>query len=155
MGNEKEGKGQISEKSEAAKADGTKYWKFKINMVEIEKTKLEVPKNTSFSLWEYPAGHDVSVNDVVQIFWTEVPGTGKVGQPITYRNLNSIAKGESIGVPKVIPTVADYDHKKRREIMKGQCFNKTVDICIAKGLDIEEHGEIVFKKLLSFAEKVL
>ena len=103
------------------------------------------------------AGHDVSIGDTVQMYWTENEGTGQFG-PVTYRNLNSIFKGETVKTPEVnkdFKTVDEYQDSRKTDIIKGQCFNQAVDVCLAKGLDFKDNFEEVFNSLYTLAKKVL
>jgi len=146
-----EGKGIIEKKEEATSKKG-KYWKFQVNLIELEKAKVE-PKSMTLSLWEYEAGHDVSVGDTVSMFWTEKERTGNYG-PVTYRNLNSIAKGETIPSIKDMKTVANFKDDRIDAIIKGQCFNGAIKICLTKDLDFKDHFEGVFNSLYALAKKV-
>ncbi len=115
-----EGTGKIEEKSEAVTKKGDKYWKFKVN-------------NKMFSLFEYPAGHDVSVGDNVKMYWTEKESTSN-NQPVTYRNINSIFKtDENLAGATLEPVPmkgAEYKHQPNDPFL-GMVFNKAVDCAIA------------------------
>ena len=145
-----EGKGIITEKSEAVKSDGAKYWKFKILLTGDTKPK-------TFSLWEYEAGADVSIKDTVKLYWSEKPGTSQTGAPITYRNINSIVKGESIPSEDIESTPGfSFDFEDVR--FKSMIFKKAVDVCLGKFTDIKsfkEHFEEVYNSLIRLAKKVL
>jgi len=137
-----EGYGIIETKEEAVTKADKKYWKFKINVNYINKNPVAHESKT-FSLWEHPAGNDVSVGDKVQIFWTEKPGVGQFGA-ITYRNLNSIAKVDSKEIKsEEVQPVKDYKKvdefavKRANEFLWGQCFNKSCDLLIAKGISLK------------------
>ena len=129
-----EAKGIIISKEEALTKKDKKYWKFKIE---------REGKADMFSLWEYEAGEKVSVEDQVKLFWTEKEGTGKMGQPITYRNLNSIYREDEAPVEEVEashshPGVAPKpengggsgNYNEGAKI--GMLFNNAVQLCIAE-----------------------
>lgn len=82
--NKQEDIGVIEAKEEAIKSsDNTQYWKFKITLEGAEKP-------LTFSCWDYEAGTKVKKGEKVKFYYTEKPGTGFEGKPITYRNIQSI-----------------------------------------------------------------
>ena len=91
-----EGVGIIEEKSEAMSKKG-KYWRYKIRM----DNDLDAKYPTSFSMWEYEAGKEVSVDDHIKVTWEENPGKNAVGKDVTYRNIKSISKTDTVVVESV------------------------------------------------------
>jgi len=71
-----ESSGVIEEKSEAAKKDGDKYWKFKID-------------GKTYSLWDYDKGINCHVGDEVRITYTQKESEFK-GKKVVYRNISEI-----------------------------------------------------------------
>lgn len=161
------GNGTITEKSEKVKGDESKYWSFKITMSSIDGIRIqkESQKANNFSLWEYPAGNDVSVGDKVELFWTEKEYTNQFGNPGVYRNINSIAKTNNNEVKgeiiKDVPTVADYvnreeiKEKKRNDaILFGQCLNLVCATCFEKEMNVKENLEPMMNNLFPLAKEL-
>ena len=76
--------GVIESKEECVKkSDESQYWKLKIILDGAEKP-------LTFSLWDYDAGTKVKTGEKVKFDYSEKPGTGFEGKPVTYRNIQSI-----------------------------------------------------------------
>ncbi len=169
-----EGKGIILEKQEKAKATGDKYWRFKVKVTQKEKQKTD--ETLTFSLWEYPAGHDVSVNDKVEIFWTEKDGgLNQHGAKVTYRNLNSIASIAKDAVPSVqgsitnnvpvekveaVMSPGELHNRKQDEILFGQVLNLSFQWIMnerrieqSPAVTFDENFDKVFKHFYEKAEE--
>jgi len=120
--------GTIVSKEECVKKNSTdKYWKFKI--------KLRGQGEKMMSLWEHPAGIDVSTGDNVEVFWTD-----KQSGTTTYHNINSIAKRKEQDqtqgtlVDNVGPVQSegqpDWDKiklEKQQEIQHGMVSKLTIE----------------------------
>jgi hypothetical protein len=152
----KEGRGIVAEKSEKVK-EGTKdkFWKFKINVTEEENVAVE-PKEypTSFTLWEYPAGIDITVGDTVQMFWTEKPGSYE-GKAITYRNINSMAKIEERVGTKLDPAkIERITPREEHGAWFGMVVNQTCEqIRHSEELTFDKHFDAVFDKFWDLFKK--
>ena len=88
-----EGNGIIENKEEAMSKKG-KYWRYKIRM----DSDLDAKYPTSFSMWEYDAGKEVSVNDRGKVTWEENPWKNALGKDVTYGYIKSISKTDTVKV---------------------------------------------------------
>ena len=150
-----DGVGAIEHKDECLTKKQKKYWKFVIN-------------GQTYSLWEYDAGLNVSIGMVVNMTWTENPGTGKNG-PITYRNLKAIYPADpnapqpaaqpatttptqpTQAIPQGQPLVDDFKKKESDKYELGMAKNNAA-ILFSKMLEPCESIEQVKETLKNEAD---